>query len=207
MNHIRSGNMRPGEERHEGDALEVLLCASRQGDQHAWAELELKLGKIVLSWLHDHPRSSVVCLFENEEYYVTLALDRFRQVMLQEERTWQTRAEVLLVLRVSLQGVILERLRIAKRPGAVSRPAPGEPGAQPLANESKGMWNRLQSLLPAEREQRLAYLLYHCGLSPEEIVYLCPEEWNDIQEVTRLRRSIMERVSGEMDRLTLAGST
>lgn len=199
--------MRPEEERYEEDVLERLLHASRRGDQQAWAELELSLGKIVLSWLHDHPRNSVVCLFESEEYYVALALDRFRQVMVQEQKAWQTHAEVLIALHVSLQGAILERLRAAKRPGAVSRPVPGEPYAQVLANESKGVWNRLQSLLPAEREQRLAYLLYHCGLSPEEIVYLCPEEWDDIQEITRLRRSIMERVSGEMDQLTLAVST
>ena len=206
MDHSRSGNMRPGAERYEENALERLLHASRQGDQHAWAELELSLGKIVLSWLYDHPRSSVVCLFESEEYYVAMALERFRQIMIQEQRAWQTRAEVLIALRVSLQGAILERLRTAKRPGAVSRPVPGEPGAQALASESKEVWNRLQSLLPAKREQRLAYLLYHCGLSPEEIVYLCPEEWNDIQEVTRLRRSIMERVSGKMDQLTLTSA-
>ena len=206
MNHTRSGNMRPGEERYEEDALERLLHASRQGDQEAWAELELSLGKIVLSWLHDHPRNSVVCLFESEEYYVALALDRFRQVMVQEQSAWQTHAEVLIVLHVSLQGAILERLRAAKRPGAVSRPVPGEMDVQDLANRGRDVWEWLQSLLPAEREQRLAYLLYHCGLSPEEIVYLCPEEWDGIQEVTRLRRTIMERVSGQMDQLTLVVS-
>ena len=112
----------------------------------------------------------------------------------------------MVALRVGLQVAILERLRTASRPGAASRPAAGELGTQGRANESREMWNQLQSLLPAEREQLLAYLLYHCGLSPREIVYLCPGEWNDIQEITRLRCNIMERVSGQMDQLMLAVS-
>jgi hypothetical protein len=198
MNHTRSENMRHEEERDEGDAFERLLHTIRQGDQHAWAELEQSLGKIVRSWLHDHPRHSVACLFESEEYYVALALDRFQQIMVEQLWSWQTRAEVVVALRVSLQVAILERLRSASRPAAASSPAPGEPGTQDLANESREVWNRLQSLLPAEREQRLVYLLYHCGLSPREIVYLCPGEWNDIQEITRLRCNIMERVSGRI---------
>ena len=196
MNHIRGGNMRPGEDKHEEDTLERLLHASRRGDQHALLELEQSLSKIVLSWLHDHPRSSVVRLFESEEYYVALALERFRQAMIQEPRARQTGVGVLIALRLSLQGVILERLRAARRPDAVARPVPGEPDKQDIAHQSREVWNQLQYLLPAEREQRLAYLLYHCGLNPEEIVHLCPGEWNDIQEVTRLRCSIMERVSG-----------
>ena len=40
------------------------------------------------------------------------------------------------------------------------------------------------------REQRLAYLLYHCGLEPAEIVRYCPQEWGNVQEVIRLRRTI-----------------
>jgi hypothetical protein len=66
------------------------------------------------------------------------------------------------------------------------------------------VWNRLQVLLISERERRLAYLLYHCGLSPREIVRCCPQEWNDVQEIYRLRHTILERLLRNADQLALA---
>jgi hypothetical protein len=47
MNNTRSGNMRHVEEGYEADVFERWLCASRQGDQNIWAELEPGLSKIV----------------------------------------------------------------------------------------------------------------------------------------------------------------
>ena len=137
----------------------------------------------------------VACRYASEEHYVALALDRFRQATIQRQVACQTRAEILAALRASLQGAILETLRASSRPEAISRPAiTGKSSTQDLANDGKEVWDRLQSLLPAEREQRLAYLLYHCGLSPREVVRLCPQEWSDIQEITRLRAIILERL-------------
>ena len=58
-----------------------------------------------------------------------------------------------------------------------------------------------QDMLPNERERRLAYLLYHCGLKPREIVRFCPQVWSDVQEIYRLRRNIMERLLRNADHL------
>ena len=63
------------------------------------------------------------------------------------------------------------------------------------------MWKILQRVLPSEREQRLAYLLYHCNLKPREIVRFCQEEWPDVQEIYRLRRNILERLLRKTDQL------
>jgi hypothetical protein len=52
----------------------------------------------------------------------------------------------------------------------------------------------MHNLLPDARQQRLAYLLFHCGLKPKEIVRAYPEEFGDVQEIIRLRRSIIGRV-------------
>ncbi len=60
--------------------------------------------------------------------------------------------------------------------------------------DSSELWEILQTLLPNKREQRLASLLFHCGLSPREIVRCCPQEWSDVQEIYRLRRTMLERV-------------
>ena len=90
-------------------------------------------------------------------------------------------------LRVSLNGAILETLRISSRPGAVSSIWPD---AEDRTVRSE-VWDRLQARPSDRREQRLAFLLYHCGLSPAEIVRGSPQEWSDVQEVARLRRIIL----------------
>jgi len=102
---------------------------------------------------------------------------------------------VLLYLRASLNGAILDALRVSSRPGAVSIPWPdGEDRP-----DRSAVWDRLQvqALLSSERERRLAYLLYSCGLQPAEIVRYCPQEWSDVHEVTRLRRVIFNRLMNE----------
>lgn len=68
------------------------------------------------------------------------------------------------------------------------------------------VWQMLHTLLPDTREQRLAYLLYNCGLRPREIVQLCPQEWSDVQEIYRLRCSIIEHMQPLADRLHLSGN-
>jgi integrase len=88
----------------------------------------------------------------------------------------------------------LETLRAHKRleavPGPVKDMLPMETPRQ--------FWQRLQRLLTDDREQRLVYLLYHCGLRPAEIVHLCPQEWSDVREVIRLRAIILKRLLVEL---------
>ena len=62
------------------------------------------------------------------------------------------------------------------------------------------IWSRLQKLLSNERERRLAYLLFQCGLEPAEIVRVSPQEWNDAQEVAGLRCVILKRLLNEAHR-------
>ena len=55
--------------------------------------------------------------------------------------------------------------------------------------------------LAVEREQRLAYLLFHCGLKPREIVRLRPQEFHNVQDIYRLRCNITEQLLRNVDRL------
>jgi len=55
-------------------------------------------------------------------------------------------------------------------------------------------WESLQKDLPNVHEQRLAYLLFHCGLKPREIMHHCSQEFCDVCEINRLRLHIMGRL-------------
>ena len=63
------------------------------------------------------------------------------------------------------------------------------------------LWDILKGLFSNPREQRLAYLLFYCGLKPREIVHYCSPEWSSVQEIYVLRRTIMVRVLRHMDTL------
>ena len=174
----------------EAFRLELLCRASTYGDVEAWTAFQLSLEKTVLTWLQEHPGCEIACRLYNERHFVALAFERLQQAIVQGQVTFEALSEVLMFLRVSLNGAILETLRVSKRPGAVSI---SWPDVENRTTRSE-IWNMLQARLSNQREQRLAYLLYHCGLEPAEIVFCCPQEWSDLQEVARLRRIILERL-------------
>ena len=76
-------------------------------------------------------------------------------------------------------------------------PEPRIAGEAQIENHADGSvsWEVIRSKLPDLREQRLAYLLFHCGLKPKEIVQSCPQEFTDEREVYKLCCNIVERLS------------
>jgi hypothetical protein len=181
---------------NKGYCLELLRRTITEGDQEARAELQQRWNEILLGWLRSHPGREVACRWESEEYYVTMAFKRFWQAAIGGQVACQAVVEVLTYLRACLNGVVLEMLRTNSRPGESSRPTPGEPGKPQVDDhpDASEIWARLQTMLADQREQRLAYLLYYCGLKPKEIVCFYPQEWSDVQEIHCLRRTILQRV-------------
>jgi hypothetical protein len=187
---------RRGQPCDETYGLELVRRATIQGDQEAWAWMQHCFSGVVRGWLHSHPRRAVALRLESEEHYVAQAFEHFWQVTTLTQRVEYSRLSAALqYLHASLNGAILDTLRASARPREVPMPEPGAHGG-PLLEEltsSSGVWEILQTVLPNAREQRLVYLLYHCGLSPSEIGHFCPQEWGDVQEIYRLRRTILER--------------
>lgn len=170
--------------------LELLHRASTSGDLEAWGAFQQGLEETALAWFHAHPSSEAASRVQSESHFVARAFEQVWHLVVQGQVACQTLSEALVCLRASLCGAILEALRVARREGAAS--SLGLDGGEP--SESSAVWGNLQAALSTERERRLAYLLYHCGLSPAEIVCCCPQEWSDVREVARLRRSILARL-------------
>ncbi len=198
------GNYRRGEPCTDTYGLELLRRAIKQSDQEAWAGVQHCFGGMVRGWLRRHPQREVACRLESEENYVAQTFERFWQATAFNQRVeFSTLAAALQYLRASLNGAMLDMLRAYARPREVSLPGPGEPG-EPLVEDSSDhseVWDILHMILSDPREQRLAYLLFHCGLKPREIVRFCSQEWGDVQEIYRLRRNIMERLLRNADYL------
>ena len=184
------------DETFEVYSLELLRHAIAHGDQDAWAGFQQRLEETVLTWLHEHPSRGAACRGLCEKHLVAQAFEQFRQAAVQAQMAFETLPEVLIYLRASLNGAILDTLRTLSQPREVSRPVPGQAGEPSVEDQidSNEIWEVLQTLLPSARERRLAYLLYHCGLGPREILHFCPQEWSDVQEIYRLWRNIVERL-------------
>lgn len=61
--------------------------------------------------------------------------------------------------------------------------------------ESRALWESIRHLLSNEREIRLAYLHFHCGLKSKEIVQIYPQEFHDLHVVYSLQRNIFARLA------------
>jgi hypothetical protein len=138
----------------------------------------------------------MACYLDTEEHYVALAFVRCWQSTIAEQLEFGQLSGVLHYLRACLNGGILDTLRAYSRLKEVSLQEPEEPGKHrgEESTDSSEIWETLKNMLSNPREQQLAYLLFHCGLRPREIVHCCPQEWSDVHEVYGLRRTIMERV-------------
>jgi len=167
--------------------LEQLRRASTHGDLQAWAAFQQSLEELLLTWLHKHPGREAACYLQSEQHFVAQAFERLQQATIQGQVTCETLSEVLVFLRASLNGAILQTLRDSERPGTDS-------SIWPEAEDRNLLWDWLQARLPNRQEQRLAYLLYHCGLETSEIVRSSPQEWSDVHEVARLRNIILARL-------------
>jgi len=169
-----------GESCTDTNDLELLHLATQQDDHEARSWVQLCLGGRGGGWLRRHPQKEVACRLESEENYVAQAFERFWQAIAYIQRVkFSTLAAALQYLRASLNGAILDMLRAYARPREVSRSVPGEP-CEPLvedSTENSEVWEILHMILSNPRERRLAYLLFHCGLKPREIVRFCPQEW------------------------------
>lgn len=192
---------RSGEPYNDAYGLELLRRAIVQEDEQAWAGVQHCFSGMVHGWLLRHPKRDMACRFDSNENYVAQTFERFWQATTSNRHIeFMTLAAALHYLHASLNGVILDTLRAYVRPREVMLPEFGELQVEDTSDKSE-VWDALQTILSDEQEKRLAYLLFHCGLKPREIMRFCPQEWHDVHEIYRLKRNIMDRLLHNADQL------
>jgi hypothetical protein len=202
MNEIN--NFRRGEPSNDVYGLELFRRALQECDPFAWEIIQLHFTEMMLQWMQRHPLRNVVCNYDSNENYVAQAFTRFWQATIGNKQIqFKSFAAILRYLRASLNGIVIDTLRAYSRRREIALPETGEPGEPGVECRDDGyeVWDVIWSLLPDERQQRLAYLMYHCSLKPREIIQFCSQEFSDIQEIYRLRRSIFERLQRNADHI------
>lgn len=187
---------RRGETQDIPSCLELFHRAMTQHDGVALDVLRQCFSELIRDWIRRHPQKEIACRLESEEYYAAQALELFWQAVTHRQMLeCATLSTVLAYLQASVNGVILDALRTFSQSSKVAflETEAGEPVVESNENRTT-LWENIQSMLPDERERRVAYLLFHCGLQPGEIVRCDPREFSDVQEVARLRHNIMIRL-------------
>jgi hypothetical protein len=177
--------------------LEMFRRTLLQDDQCASEQFQQHFSKVVLGWLHLHPKREEVYRFEREEYYLVQTFASFwHAIAHHKELKFSHLSAVLRYLQASLNGVIIDTLRTNSNMREVSLPEPGysKESVATAQENADEVWGNILSLLSDTREQRLAYLLFHCGLKPIEVACFYPQEFSDKREISRFRHNIIERV-------------
>jgi hypothetical protein len=185
--------------------LEILRRALVERSDEAWFVLQQCFSETIRGWIRSHYHHDVALLRDSEENYMAQTFTRFWYVVRDQHLEFTTLYAALSYLHATLNGLIMDTLRSHLRLRSREVPFP-EPGCseEPLAGstmDSQSIWESIQPLLPDERERRLAYLLYYCGLKPRDIVLRCSKEFDDVKEIYRLNHNIVERLRRNRDRL------
>ena len=180
----------PGSEKY---SLELLHRATLQGDKEARTYMKQCFCDLVLRWLRLHPQREAVCEPGQEAHFVDKTFERFWQSRGNRQPIeFNSLAVALHFLQACLNGVILDARRAYLRSQAI--PVQSERLQIEDNFESRDVWDTFQRVIPNVYEQRLAYLLYHCGLKPNQIVSFCPQEFSDVHDIYRQRSKLMNRL-------------
>ncbi len=188
-------------------ALDLLRRALVERKDEAWSQLQQCFGEFIRKWIRSHPSRDVALLRDSEENYIAQTFSRFWYAVHTQQLEFTTVYAALRYLRATLNGLLTDTLRCHLR-GRAREVSLSEPGCyqEPSVEDSmdaQSIWESIESLLCDERERRLAYLLYYCGLKPRDIVVRCSEEFDDVKEIYRLNHNIIERLRRNRDRLRL----
>lgn len=175
--------------------LELLQYALVEQTDEARSALQQCFSETMRVWIDSHPRRDVALLRNSVEHYIARTFARFWNAVHDQHIEFTTLPAALNYLRATLNGIIMDTLRSRSRgtPFLVSE-YPQELTADTV--DSRSTWHSIESLLPDQRERRLAYLLYCCGLKPRDIVKHCAEEFGDVKEIYRLNYTIIEKLRG-----------
>jgi hypothetical protein len=179
-----------GENIEGASGLQLLSLARLHNDEQLWSALERCFTPVVRAWLRRHPNYEEACRVKAERRYVVLALAKFRHEVVAQAMVFPTLSAGLRYLLVCMNGVLLDTLRSVAWFEKIKHHELLIPDASLEAMDPALLQQQLST---NEREQRLAYLLFYCGLKPHEIIDLCPSEFTDFQEIYQLLSSLFKQ--------------
>lgn len=185
--------------------VELLRRATVEQADEAWLLMQCLFSETIQFWVYQHPNRALVLLYDSAENYAAQTFSRFWLTVRKQRLEFSTLSAALRYLHVTLKSVLTDTIRshmhathVSLHDAEVSEPL--SPTLEELF-QADGIWAILQSVLAEGRERQVMYLLYYCGFKPREITTRFPQTFNDVREIYRLNRVIVERLRRNRDRL------
>jgi hypothetical protein len=194
-------NVYSGDSSTDEYRMELLQQATFQDDSEIWERVQQCLRETVRGWMELHPSRTVAASLDSEENYVARAIAKLYETTDCKRLRFSQHSDVLKYLQASLNGVILDSLRsyYAQLREIAPPPSSETPESAAVQSDNGEVWEILSKLLPDVRKRRMAYLLFHCGLGPKDIVHTFPGEFHDVREIALLRYTIIGRMLDYVD--------
>lgn len=188
-------NFRCGYPTTDEYCVELLRRVTIQDNLKTREIVQKCLSRSVRGWIELHPNRTIATSLDSAESYVAQAFDRFYLAVVSKRVHFSCLSDVMQYLQVTLNSVILDSLRAYSRPRESLRSHTGDlEAASTTNNKSSEIWENLNKGLYDTREHRIAFLLFNCGLSPDDIVQSYAEEFNNVHEITHLRHRIIKQM-------------
>ncbi len=96
--------------------MELLRRVRMGADQNAWAEVRQCLDRVIRVWLYRYPNRDALFQADNVQNYLDATFERFWQLTIDHQTDFKALSTMMQYLFVSLNGVILDRLRACSPP-------------------------------------------------------------------------------------------
>jgi hypothetical protein len=190
-----------GEPSEDAAGLELFRRAIDERDESAWqAVVEVYRGLLVAQAGRKLVRNLVV---EDDGFCVDRAFQRFWHATSTRQLThFEDLPSILKYLKLCLGSVLLDQARARRRQAWVSLDdvAPdgvvtADPSNQVIGQLARReLWAAIDRDLPDTGERLVAHLSFVAGLSPREILARHPEKFQDVYDVYRTKRNMIERL-------------
>jgi len=182
------------QERDEQFWLKKFRRALRDGDQDTQRRLQQKFSTLVIDLIHNHPLATMAFDLQNQEYYVTETFRCFwNSAPRHQIYNLKSLSDVLLYLSMIVNAVILDSLRSFSSLKAI--PSTSNQLMEVVLTrdyvQNLELWECIESEFSNFRARKIAFLLFHCALRPDEIIVRFPNEFSDADEISQIRRNVM----------------
>jgi hypothetical protein len=190
-----------GEPREDAYCFEVFERAVTLRDDAAWEAIVAQYRGIVLAYISQHTVASMV--HEPDDYWVNRAFQRFWGAVGPDRfGQFADLASLLKYLKLCVHSVLMDEVRARKAASVtsldeMSETTPSSSNSErsaigKLAGEQ--LWDAVLSELQDEAERIVAYLSFARDLKPSEIFGRYPRLYENVGDVYRIKRNVVERL-------------
>jgi hypothetical protein len=190
-----------GEPREDAFCFEVFARAIAYRDDAAWEAVITQYRGIVLAYISQHSLSTVVR--EPDDYWVNRAFQRFWSAVGPDRfGQFSDLASLLKYLKMCVHSVLMDEVRARRAASLTSLDDMAETTAAPTNAErsvigklaGEQLWATIVRELQDEGERVVAYLSFARDLKPSEIFGRHPRLYENVADVYRIKRNVVERL-------------